>query len=197
MPRLTWARFFNVMAVATALKAFALELTARSTTTARTFCNDLCRETDVERICSATALSKGSVFGDQRAVPAARWPSSACTLAHVKASAAGVDRAAGWILAVGAWLPEEHEQAKTRASTSALTLRQARLFLDIDDPRSDVETPTLPPDPCANLGPAGRSRATRRSAPARSCTPARSRRVARASCRRGRRRARRRRRRAA
>src|SRR3954451_6113653 len=61
------------------------------------------------------------------------------------------------MLAVGAWLPEEHEQAKMRASTSALTLRQARLFLDIDDPRSDVETPTLPRDPCGNLGPAGRS----------------------------------------
>src|SRR3954447_22962299 len=59
------------------------------------------------------------------------------------------------MLAVGAWLPLEHEQANTSASTRALTLRHARLFLDIDDPRSDVETPTLSLDPCGNLGPLG------------------------------------------
>src|SRR4051794_27979270 len=69
------------------------------------------------------------------------------------------------MLAVGAWLPLEHEQANTRASTSALTLRHARLFLDIDDPRSDVETPTPPLDPCGNLGPVGPQPTSQAKAP--------------------------------
>src|SRR5437763_15750163 len=141
--------------------------------------------TDVARICTATAGSKGLSVGDQRAVPAARWPSSACTLVHAKASIVAVLDFGGAGVAFpadGAAALDAHEQARNSARTKPLALRTARLFLSISVPRSDGETPTLPPDPCGNLGPAGRSGATRRSAPARSCTPARSRRVARAAC---------------
>src|SRR3954452_10962161 len=178
-----------VMAVATSLKAFALELTARRTATVRTFGSCFCRDTDVSRICVAMAGSKGWVFGDQRTVPAARCPSSACTLAQVYASADGVLRGAGATAPddAGFALPE-HEHAKSSASTSALTPRQARLFLGIADPRPTLRRRLCRPVLGETLD---RFRtATRRSAPVPSCTPARSRPAASASCRRGRPRAR-------